>query len=170
MVERHGCQEAKNAKGTSKNRRCFILVHLSSIGSYAWQGGDTEELISEWVMASKDADCVIVIDQGWDGRWENRARREIAEAVKPKPHAWVEHDESSEDSAVASWDRMEDELADILIQMAPDSVTVGGLWAEDCVAETVRRLSAHRFPVAIDVDSVRGFDDIEVENESDEEE
>jgi len=153
-----------------KPRKCFVLVHLSSIGSYADEGGDADGLTSDWVMSARDADRVIVIDQGWDGRWERKARRELSESMRTKPSVWIAHDEGSDDPDLASWDRMEDDLVEALSEARCGSVSVGGLWKDDCVSETVSRLSRRGFSPSVDVDATRGFDDIEAEDDEDEDE
>jgi len=119
----------------------FVIVHLSSLGSLDFEAGRdaADRLLSDLWLEAREATRlgrqVIVIDQGWEGRVENRARREIEEAA---PGAiWVHHDEDED-----GWDDFESSFPKLLRKAGIGSAKVGGLWFDGCLDEVSKIMSA----------------------------
>jgi hypothetical protein len=119
----------------------FVIVHLSSLGSLAFEAGRdaADRLLSDLWLEAREATRlgrqVIVIDQGWEGRVENRARREIMEAA---PNAiWVHHDEDED-----GWDDFESSFPKLLRKAGIGSAKVGGLWFDGCLDHVSKIMSA----------------------------
>lgn len=147
----------------------FIIVHLSSLGSLAWQGGGEvsddllSSLSSEAHHASELDRKVIVIDQGWPGRVENRARREIKEAA---PGAiWVHHDEDED-----GWDDFESSFPRLLREAGIRSAKIGGLWLDGCVDHVSKIVSAAGVEAMVDGELSVSYCDLETVDEEEDDE
>jgi nicotinamidase-related amidase len=123
---------------------CFVVVHLSSIDAYAFEGGDAADLLDQIVMTAQEAPCVIVIDQGWDGRYARRLRAELS-GLKPLVFA---HDEE-----IDGWRGFRKAFPKFLRGLGVRSVVLGGLWREGCVSEVRKILTAAGFLVSVDDDA-----------------
>jgi hypothetical protein len=123
---------------------CFVVVHLSSIDSYAsYAGRDAAEAIAaEIADAAREASCVIVIDQGWNERHARELLRALDAVAEP---LLFKHDEDTD-----GWDGFEREFPALLRRLRVRDVVLGGFWREGCVSRVKDILEAARFNVKID--------------------
>jgi len=146
--EPRGIWGAAEAAGARRSRKqydeCFVVVHLSSIDSYAsYAGRDAAESLSaEIVMAARAASCVIAIDQGWDGRLGRQLLRDLNEVAAP---IIFKHDEDTD-----GWEGFEQDFPALLHDLGVRRVVLGGLWREGCVSGVKDILEARGFQVSID--------------------
>jgi hypothetical protein len=145
---KRGGRVAAEAAGARRRRKkydeCFVVVHLSSIDSYAsYAGRDAAESLSaEIVMAARAASCVIAIDQGWDGRLGRQLLRDLNEVAAP---IIFKHDEDTD-----GWEGFEQDFPALLHDLGVRRVVLGGLWREGCVNGVKDILEARGFQVSID--------------------
>lgn len=131
----------------------LVIVHTSSIDSFAWHEGRQEAaaLLDEWLAAVREAQregtLVVLVDQGWDGALAHRFFSAVQEPVEV-----VLFDEDEQ-----PWDEFLLALKALLKKHGVKNVRVGGIWydpenASGCVNETVRYLKRQRFAVKVDLD------------------
>jgi hypothetical protein len=110
-------------------RSALVIVHLSSIDSYAWTIGETKarQLADRIIRAvHKHRGPVYVVDQFWDGP----LRESVAAAISDVPAAWIKFDEDLSDWAAF--------LPKLRRRLARDGVTdvvVGGVWYDPKLEE-----------------------------------
>ncbi len=110
-------------------RTALVIVHLSTIDSYAWTIGEANarQLADRIVSAvRKHKGPVYIVDQFWDGP----LRDHIVAAIADVPVKWIRFDED-----VESWDRF---LPSLKRKLARDKVTnavIGGVWFDPTLKE-----------------------------------
>jgi hypothetical protein len=110
-------------------RTALVIVHLSSIDSYAWTiGGDKAKQLADRIVRAvrKHEGPVYIIDQFWDGE----LRDQIAAEVSDVPVKWIRFDED-----VSDWNRF---LPSLKRRLARDKVTdaiLGGVWYDPNLKE-----------------------------------
>lgn len=150
-------------------REALVLVHTSSLDSFAWHHGKAEAsaLLDGWLWAVKDAQrqgkLVVLVDQEWDGPLVRRFFERV-----PEPVTVIFFDENEEDH---SWSEFGSSLTKLLKSKGVESVTVGGIWYDPenvvgCVNETARILK-NNFVTFVDFD-LCGVQEDEDEDEDDE--
>jgi hypothetical protein len=129
-------------------RTALVIVHLSTIDSYAWTVGEekAKQLATRIIQAiRRHRGPVYVVDQFWDGPLRN----EVAAAVADIPIVWIEFDED-----VGDWKRFLPSLKRRLKRDRVTNVVVGGVWydpklEEGCATEVYLYL-ASRMPTKVD--------------------
>lgn len=110
-------------------RTALVIVHLSTIDSYAWTVGEEKaRQLAERIIRAvrKHRGPVYIVDQFWDGP----LREQIVEAVADLPVQWIKFDED-----VGDWKRF---LASLKRRLTRDGVTnviVGGAWYDPTLKE-----------------------------------
>jgi hypothetical protein len=104
------------------SRTALVIVHLSSIDSYAWhvgpaRGAKLARAIAEAVRAHHGP--VYIIDQNWDGP----LRTKIIDAIGTVPATWLHFDEDVHD-----WNTFLPKLKHRLMRDRVERVIVGGIW------------------------------------------
>ena len=122
----------------------FMVVHLSSIDSFHMylkelSGATVARAICRGLIAGLAQRAAegpaMVLDQGWQGRWANEARRRLAQAA---PHViWTRHDEDTD-----GWDDLRQSLPRLLREQHATDIELGGFWLEGCVSEVERILKS----------------------------
>ena len=133
-------------------RTALVIVHLSTIDSYAWNIGEEKarQLADRLVSAiRKHRGPVYIIDQFWDGP----LRSHIVAAVAEIPAKWIEFDED-----VGDWKRFLPSLKRRLSRDKVTDVVVGGVWfdptlATGCATEVYLYLAA-TLPTKVNKDIV----------------
>lgn len=108
-----------------KSLEALVIVHPSSIDSFAWNVGqdEAEELLSNIALAvNEHPGPVIVIDQGWTERLARRLRDEIRHFAK-NDLVWIHFDEDEE-----PWSALWPKLSAALEEVGARSAWVAGLW------------------------------------------
>jgi len=100
----------------------LVVVHLSSVDSYAWQvGQEAGERLARSIVEAvrKHRGPVYIVDQGWDGPLESTIKRAIADV----PVTWMRFDEE-----VQEWDEFLPRLKRRLTRDGVTRAVVGGVW------------------------------------------
>jgi hypothetical protein len=129
-------------------RTALVIVHLSTIDSYAWTiGEDKAKQLADRIIAAvrKHQGPVYIVDQFWDGELRDYVIAGIADV----PVTWMKFDED-----VSDWKRF---LASLKRRLTKDGVTnvvLGGVWydpdlKEGC-ATTVYVYLAPLWPTKVD--------------------
>lgn len=129
-------------------RTALVIVHLSTIDSYAWTiGEDKARQLADRIVAAvrKHRGPVYVIDQFWDGD----LRDYVAAAIAEVPVKWIKFDED-----VSDWNKFLPSLKRRLSRDGVTDVVLGGVWydpelKEGC-ATTVYLYLAAAMPTKID--------------------
>ena len=122
-------------------RKALVIVHLSTIDSYAWNVGEekAKALAERLIHAIRThRGPVYIVDQFWDGP----LREGIATAVSDVPAKWIEFDED-----VGDWKRFLPALKRRLARDHVTDVVIGGVWfdpklKEGCATEVYLYLAA----------------------------
>lgn len=110
-------------------RKALVIVHLSTIDSYAWNISEAKaKALAERLIRAirRHRGPVYIIDQFWDGP----LREQITRAVGEVPAKWFHFDEDTGD-----WKSF---LPKLKRQLARDGVTavvVGGVWFDPTLKE-----------------------------------
>ena len=110
-------------------RRALVIVHLSTIDSYAWTVGEEKaEQLAERIIRAirKHRGPVYIIDQFWEGPLRDRISAEISDI----PAQWIEFDED-----VGDWKRFLPSLKRRLTRDRVTSVVIGGVWFDPKLKE-----------------------------------
>jgi hypothetical protein len=110
-------------------RTALVIVHLSSIDSYAWTIGEAKarQLAERLVRAiRKHRGPVFVVDQFWDGP----LRAQVVASISDVPAKWIKFDEDEED-----WDRFLPALKRRLKRDRVTDVVIGGVWFDPKLEE-----------------------------------
>ena len=129
-------------------RTALVIVHLSTIDSYAWNiGEDKARQLAERIVSAvrKHRGPVYIIDQFWDGELRN----DVALAIADVPVKWIKFDEDLSD-----WKRFLPSLKRRLSRDGVTAVILGGAWydpklKEGC-ATTVYLYLAAEMPTKVD--------------------
>lgn len=106
----------------SSKKTALVIVHVSSVDSYADQiGQEAGERLARSIIEAvrKHRGPVYIVDQGWDGPLENT----IKSAVATVPVTWIRFDED-----VGDWDKFLPSLRRRLKRDHVDRVVIGGVW------------------------------------------
>lgn len=107
----------------------LVIVHLSSLDSYAEQVGERAgaQLANRIVAAIREHDGpVYIIDQAWDGP----LRDHVADATRDVAVTWMQFDED-----VSDWNVFLPKLRRRLQRDRVDRVVIGGVWYDPELAE-----------------------------------
>jgi hypothetical protein len=110
-------------------RTALVIVHLSSIDSYAWtiDEAKAKQLAERLVRAiRKHRGPVYIVDQLWDGP----LRELVAAAIRDVPAKWIEFDED-----VSDWKRFLPALKRRLTRDHVTDVVIGGVWFDPKLKE-----------------------------------
>ena len=110
-------------------RRALVIVHLSTIDSYAWNIGEEKaQQLAERIIRAvrKHRGPVYIIDQFWDGP----LRSQIVAAISDVPATWIEFDED-----VGDWKRFLPSLKRRLTRDHVTNVVIGGVWFDPKLKE-----------------------------------
>ena len=110
-------------------RRALVIVHLSTIDSYAWSIGEEKaKQLAERIIRAvrKHRGPVYIIDQFWDGP----LRSQIVAAISDVPATWIEFDED-----VGDWKRFLPSLKRRLTRDHVTNVVIGGVWFDPKLEE-----------------------------------
>lgn len=129
------------------SRKALVIVHLSTIDSYAWNIGEAKAkaLADRLVRAIRaHRGPVYIVDQFWDGP----LREQIVRAVSDVPAKWIEFDED-----VGDWKRFLPALKRHLTRDRVTDVIIGGVWFDPtletgCATEVYLYL-ASRIPTKV---------------------
>lgn len=103
-------------------RTALVIVHLSTIDSYAWTIGEEKawQLADRIIRAvRRHKGPVYIVDQFWDGP----LRDHIVAEVRDVPVTWIKFDED-----VSDWDRFLSSLKRRLVRDKVTNVVLGGVW------------------------------------------
>lgn len=128
-------------------RKALVIVHLSTIDSYAWHVGEEQAkaLAARLIRAIRThRGPVYIVDQFWDGP----LREQIVADISGTPAKWIEFDED-----VGDWKRFLPALQRRLTRDRVTDVVVGGVWfdpklEEGCATEVYLYL-ASRIPTKV---------------------
>ena len=110
-------------------QKALVIVHLSSIDSYAWTVGEEKaKQLAERIIRAirKHRGPVFIVDQCWDGP----LREQIATAISDVPAKWIEFDED-----VGDWKRFLPALKRRLTRDRVTDVVIGGVWFDPKLKE-----------------------------------
>lgn len=110
-------------------RKALVIVHLSTIDSYAWNVGEekAKALADRIVRAIRSyRGPVYIVDQFWDGPLRKRIAIEIADV----PAKWIEFDED-----VGDWKTLLPALKRKLKKDQVTDVVIGGVWFDPKLKE-----------------------------------
>ena len=113
---------ASKKTSRSPNVTALVIVHVSSVDSYAYQiGQEAGERLARSIIDAvrKHRGPVYIVDQGWDGPLENTIKR----AVVTVPVTWMRFDEDVHD-----WDKFLPRLMSRLTRDRVGRVVIGGVW------------------------------------------
>jgi len=129
-------------------RKALVIVHLSTIDSYAWTIGEqkAQQLATRLIAAiRKHRGPVYIIDQFWDGP----LRDQIVAAIIDVPAKWIKFDED-----VGNWKRFLPSLKRRLTHDGVTDVVIGGVWYDPTLKEgcatTVYLYLAAAMPTKVD--------------------
>ncbi len=139
----------------------LVIVHLSSIDSYAWNVGDYEadDLADNLVFALEQTkDPIFVLDQRWPDPGPFRQR--VYDQLGSMANAETIYNNSDE---AGTWERDMDGFAALLRSRGITELTLGGCWyrkdeTSGCVTETKKLLTERGFECTVDEDIV-GFEE-----------
>ena len=144
-------------KTSHSNATALVIVHVSSVDSYADQIGHAagERLAKSIIDAvRKHRGPIYIVDQGWDGPLENM----IKSGVATVPVTWMRFDEDIHD-----WDTFLPKLKRRLTRDRVGRVVIGGVWYDPTLetgcATTVYLYLLPSFPTEVDKSIVGCFDD-----------
>lgn len=148
---------ASKKQARSSNVTALVIVHVSSVDSYADQIGQAagERLARSIIDAvRKHHGPVYIIDQGWGGPLENT----IKSAVADVPVTWMRFDEDVDD-----WDTFLPKLKRRLSRQGVGRVVIGGVWYDPALetgcATTVYLYLLRSLPTEVNKSIVGCFDD-----------
>jgi hypothetical protein len=129
-------------------RRALVIVHLSTIDSYAWTIGEEKaaQLADRIIRAvRKHRGPIYIIDQFWEGPLRDRIAAEISDI----PAQWIEFDED-----VGDWKQFLPSLKRRLTRDRVTNVVIGGVWFDPklkggCATEVYLYLLS-RLPTKVD--------------------
>jgi len=110
-------------------RKALVIVHLSTIDSYAWHVGEEKaKQLAERIIHAvrKHHGPVYIVDQFWDGP----LRDQIVAAVSDVPAKWIKFDED-----VGDWNRFLPSLKRQLTRDRVTGVVIGGVWFDPALKE-----------------------------------
>jgi len=110
-------------------RTALVIVHLSTIDSYAWTVGEAKaKPLAERIIRAirKHRGPVYIVDQFWDGP----LREQIVVAVADVPAKWIEFDED-----ISDWKRFLPSLKRRLTRDRVTNVIIGGVWFDPKLKE-----------------------------------
>jgi hypothetical protein len=129
------------------NTAALVIVHLSSVDSYAWQVGQEagERLARSIVEAvNKHRGPVYIVDQGWDGPLQDAIKQAIV-----VPVTWMRFDED-----VQEWDTFLPRLRNRLKRDGVTRAVIGGVWYDPALktgcATTVYLYLLRSLPTEVD--------------------
>ena len=130
------------------NTIVLVIVHLSSVDSYAWQVGQEagERLARSLIEAvRKHKGPVYIIDQGWDGPLRDMIKKDVADI----PVTWMRFDED-----VQEWATFLPRLKKRLQRDGVTRAVIGGVWYDPTLKEgcatTVYLYLLRSLPVEVD--------------------
>ena len=129
-------------------RTALVIVHLSTIDSYAWTIGEdkAKQLADRIIRAVRKHDGpVYIVDQYWDGK----LRDYVIAGIGGVPVKWIKFDED-----VSDWNKFLPSLKRRLTRDGVTNVVIGGVWydpqlKEGC-ATTVYLYLAAAMPTKVD--------------------
>lgn len=110
-------------------RKALVIVHLSTIDSYAWNVGEEKaKSLAERIIRAirKHRGPIYIVDQFWDGP----LREQIATAISDVPAKWIKFDED-----VGNWNRFLSSLKRRLTRDGVTDVVIGGVWFDPKLKE-----------------------------------
>jgi hypothetical protein len=120
----------RTVKASKKHSNAaLVIVHLSSVDSYAWQvGQEAGDRLARSLIAAvrKHKGPVYIVDQGWDGPLQGTIKQAIADV----PVTWMRFDED-----VQSWDTFLPRLKKRLQRDGVTRAVVGGVWYDPALKE-----------------------------------
>jgi hypothetical protein len=141
----------------SPSATALVIVHLSSVDSYADQiGQEAGERLARAIIEAvrKHRGPVYIVDQGWDGPLENMIKR----AVTAVPVTWIRFDE-----AFQEWDKFLPRLKSRLTRDRVGRVVIGGVWYDPTLetgcATTVYLYLLRSLPTEVNKSIVGCFND-----------
>lgn len=102
--------------------KALVIVHLSSIDSYAWTIGEQKaQALASRISAAirRHRGPVYIVDQGWDGP----IRDQVVNAIRDVPVTWIKFDED-----VSPWAPFLSKLKGRLTRDGVTSTSIGGIW------------------------------------------
>jgi len=144
------CRQTRHSTG----QEALLIVHLSSIDSFAWHfGGPASDQLATALITTIRAygELIVVLDQCWPLTPQSGPRRAVIAALNRSACvAWFAHDEQTDD-----WDASMQRLGALLRRKHVAHLTLGGFEASadeatGCVNEVRRQLDAQGFRCQID--------------------
>ena len=139
--------------------QALVLVHLDSLASYAWHGGDANALAGRIGDAIRATDgLVVLVVQGWGTHLASLLVR--AANSRTDPTVVLQFDEDS-----GRWPHFLRQLRHLLASHDTGTVRLGGLWydptgREGCVTYVASQMQKAGLKVTVDPELVGCMRDI----------